>query len=258
MDVTRMQEEQCYMCTRIATSVEHVPPKCLFPEIKDSGNNYRKNLITVPSCDEHNEKKSHDDEFLMVSIAGILGNNSIGYEHYHGKVQRAIKRSSYKLLKKAFIKGEIFRISDNNKFIDILWGTPDHSRLLNCFEHIAHGVYKHHFKSSFNGSIKTLLHFIHPSEKNPQNFKKFIEHRASIDLEGKAIHGENKGVFYYQLTDPDQFGLFIAKLCFYQNVNIYICFQPSGTELPKHLGYELMNLGIKTFITVGDKEYEFN
>lgn len=253
-----MPEEQCYMCTKTATSVEHVPPKCLFPEFRDSGADYRINLITVPSCDEHNEKKSEDDEFLMVSIAGILGNNSIGYEHYKGKVERALRRSSYKLLKKAFIKGNIFRVVDKNKFIDILWGTPDYTRLLKCFEHIAYGVYRHHFKSNFNGKIKTLLQFIHPSEKNPQTFKDFIEHRASIDLEGKTLSGENKEVFYYQLTDPDQFGLILAKLCFYQNVDIYICFQPSGTELPTNLAYELMNLGIKTFIRVGDKEYEFN
>src|SRR5690606_38612967 len=98
-----MPQEQCYMCDEVATSVEHVPPKCLFPEIKDSGVDLRVNLITVPSCEEHNCKKSHDDEFLMVSIAGMLGNNSIGYQHYNGKIQRALRRTSYKLLEKVFL-----------------------------------------------------------------------------------------------------------------------------------------------------------
>ncbi len=45
--------------------------------------------LTVPSCEKHNNFKSDDDEFLMVSLAGILGNNSIGYIHSRGKVKRA-------------------------------------------------------------------------------------------------------------------------------------------------------------------------
>ena len=28
-------EKKCYMCEKLATSVEHIPPQCLFPEQKD-------------------------------------------------------------------------------------------------------------------------------------------------------------------------------------------------------------------------------
>ncbi len=70
------------MCERDATSREHVPPLCLFPEIKDTkGINFRKDLITVPSCDLHNSKKSDDDEFLMLSLSGLLKNNPVGSFH---------------------------------------------------------------------------------------------------------------------------------------------------------------------------------
>lgn len=35
--------KKCYMCDNDATTVEHVPPKCLFPEMKDSnGIDYKK------------------------------------------------------------------------------------------------------------------------------------------------------------------------------------------------------------------------
>lgn len=52
-------EITCYMCEKPATSVEHIPPKCLFPEQKDlpGGADLRKQLLTVPACDEHNLKK---------------------------------------------------------------------------------------------------------------------------------------------------------------------------------------------------------
>lgn len=95
-----MSKDKCYLCGEKATTKEHVPPKCLFPEKKDINSNidYRKNLITVPSCETHNNSYSKDDEFLMVCLAGLLGNNSVGYEHQKGKVTRALKRRSSKLL----------------------------------------------------------------------------------------------------------------------------------------------------------------
>lgn len=253
-----MQKEQCYMCEKSATSAEHVPPKCLFPEFKDVKKNLRVNLITVPSCDEHNGKKSHDDEFLMVSIAGIIGNNSIGYQHYSGKIQRALRRTSYKLLEKVFLRKELVRIGDENKFIEILWGTPDYERLINCFSHIAYGIYYHHFKQKFNGELKPYLGFLHTNEQNPKAFKAFIKEKVRVELADEPKYGDNLEVFYYQFTKPDNFGIFLVKLCFYQNVDVFVSYMPSGSQKPTHLGFELMKRGIKTIITLGDKEYEFN
>ena len=52
-----------------ALSEEHVPPKAIFPEPKDSGGvDYRQNFITVPSCDEHNLAKTLNDEYLLVLL----------------------------------------------------------------------------------------------------------------------------------------------------------------------------------------------
>lgn len=91
------------MC--VATSREHVPPKNLFPEARDfPGRDFRQQLITVPSCDIHNLAKSQDDEFLMVCLAGLVGNNSIGYRHNMGKVDRTVRRSAGRLLHKIFVK----------------------------------------------------------------------------------------------------------------------------------------------------------
>jgi hypothetical protein len=42
-----MKNRPCYHCGAPATSTEHVPPKCIFPEKKDAfGANYRRNLNT--------------------------------------------------------------------------------------------------------------------------------------------------------------------------------------------------------------------
>lgn len=246
------------MCDKLATSDEHVPPKCLFPTIRDSGEDFRVNLITVPSCEEHNCKKSHDDEFLMVSIAGILGNNSIGYQHFNGKIQRAIKRSSHKLLEKIFLRKELIRIGDENKFLELLLGTPDYDRLISCFTHIAYGIHRHHFKQNFKGTIKPYLGFLYTNEKNSKAFKAFLKAKTSIELANKPKYGDNPKVFYYQFTDADEFGLYLGRLCFYQNVDVYISYQPVDAKKPYHLGFELMNRGIKTIIKLDDKQFEFN
>jgi len=248
------------MCGERATSKEHVPPKCLFPERGDmDGEDYRVSLITVPSCEAHNSKKSQDDEFLMVSLAGIFGNNSIGYRHKFGKVDRAIKRSSRRLLDKVFIKKKKYLFeAENNEFYEVIWGTPDQARLERCFEHIANGLYNHHFGRRFVGNVKILLGYLHHEESNSKQFVEFIRHRASIDLDGVEKVGSNQDVFYYQFTAPDQFGIFLAHLVFYGGIDVYIAFVPHDREMPTHLAMELMVSGIHTVIAVEGKTYEFN
>jgi hypothetical protein len=75
----------CYMCRLPATGDEHVPPKCIFPKEAK----YRVNLITVPSCDEHNLRKSHDDEYLKFLVAGTAGVNALGQQVFGDSVMRS-------------------------------------------------------------------------------------------------------------------------------------------------------------------------
>lgn len=250
---------RCYMCEAEGTTSEHVPPRAIFPEPKDSGGrNYRVDLITVPSCDLHNMGKSHDDEFLMVSLAGIIGNNSIGYRHKFTKVNRAIRRTSYKLLTQAFVNKPTLHAIDlgNNKFIDVLWGTPDHARLSSCFERIARGLYYHHFGTPFSGRVKVLMGFLSYDEGATKNLNQFLIDRAELDLAAKQKYGKNQDVFYYQVVDPDEHGLHLFRLCFYGGISIFTSLIPDSSTMPTHLGIELMKRGIKTTFTLGDRSYE--
>ena len=138
MDTAMLHSSECYMCDRPSSSMEHVPPKCLFPETKDLGRQYRNNLITVPSCDEHNSHKSADDEFLMASLAGLIGNNSVGLRHKFTKVNRAIYRSKFALLDQAMSgqRWEYLKVGPH-QYVDVLWGKPNYDRLNTCFDRIA-------------------------------------------------------------------------------------------------------------------------
>ena len=254
------RHQPCYRCDNPATSREHVPPKCIFPERKDiAGQDFRNSLITVPSCDAHNSKKSADDEFLMVSLAGIFSNNSIGYRHKMTKVNRAIAKSSNRLLDKAFLERKHFIVQlEENKFIEVIRGTPDFKRLENCFEQIALGLFYYKFNKSFKGTSRVLMAHLEQKTKNGTAFIQFIKHRAEIELRGKECHGNNPAVFSCQFSDPDQFGLFILKMCFYGGCEIFVAFIPEGKVPPFNLGMHMIEGGIKSVIDLEGKEYRFN
>jgi len=62
----------CYFCGENAQSKEHVPARCFFPE----NESYRKQLITVPSCEKHNEDTSVDDEYVASTSTMLLHFNN--------------------------------------------------------------------------------------------------------------------------------------------------------------------------------------
>src|SRR5262245_42491813 len=104
----------------------------------------------------------------MVSLAGIIGNNSIGYSHKFSKVNRAIHRSAYSLLNQAMKNQKWYVVEyGHNKFIDVVWGTPDYDRLLRCFDRIARGIHLAHFGRRFRGTARPLLGYIRSDSPNP-------------------------------------------------------------------------------------------
>ncbi|OOE82802.1 hypothetical protein BZG72_07300 [Salinivibrio sp. PR6] len=249
----------CYMCEKPAVSSEHVPPKCIFPESKDvKGINLRQHLITVPSCDVHNSAKSKDDEFLMVSLAGIFGNNSIGFQHKFSKVNRAIRRSSNRLLDAAFTKRKHYKLERDNKFLEVIWGTFDHVRLNDCFTHIAYGLHFHHFERRFKGQVKVIMGYLHSKDMSNNNFVQFIKDRAAIDLKDVERCGKNPDVFYYQFVAPDEHGIYLLHMRFYGGIDVYASFLPEDKTKPYNLALELMNEGIETVINLDGKEYHVN
>lgn len=72
--------QTCYMCEAPGPTREHVPPQRLFPEQKDTvdGHDRRKNLITVPSCELHNTKKSHEDQYFIFVLESHFLVNEVG------------------------------------------------------------------------------------------------------------------------------------------------------------------------------------
>jgi hypothetical protein len=79
--------DTCYACERPASTIEHCPPKAFFP------NGQRQNLMTVPSCDEHNNDNSKDVEYARNAITTLWGVNTTGLELLERKTKKSLDRS---------------------------------------------------------------------------------------------------------------------------------------------------------------------
>src|SRR5882724_7581931 len=171
----KLKFEKCYMCDREGYTKEHVPPRCLFPEKKDVLIDLRQNLLTVPSCLDHNSKKSNNDEFLMMTISGIVGNNDIGYVHYQTKVQRSLAKKP-KFIEK-IVKGAIAtdHTTEDGKVIPVLKGQLDIKRIETCLTNIVYGLYYHEFKGRMKRKeLKFVFGFLIHSNEKAANFVQFL------------------------------------------------------------------------------------
>jgi len=81
------KKRECYACTAPASDREHVPAKSFFP----SG--MRGNLLTVPSCREHNGGYSKDVEYVRNMIVCREGLNSVGQQMLES-AKRSFDRST--------------------------------------------------------------------------------------------------------------------------------------------------------------------
>jgi hypothetical protein len=106
--------------------------------------------------------------------------------------------------------------------------------------------------------VRLHLGYLQNSEKNPANFTKFLKHRAELELKGRERFGCNPSVFFYQVAAPDTFGLLLMKMCFFEGADIFASFGPEGVVAPGHLGMMLIESGVKSYVTLEDKVYEFN
>jgi hypothetical protein len=215
------------MCDREATSKEHVPPKCLFPEKKDlpKGFDFRRNLIKVPSCDVHNTQKSKDDEYLLFLLLSAAQGNTHKEDHFDTKLMRAVARKPHvyeyflKELKKVSVQ-----IKDGNseQAVGVRVDVP---RFENIVRHMASGIFFHHHQRAWGGDFKMFTNGMFDlTSKDSTEVNKIISEVAlqiSRAFSGEAAHGENEDIFSYKLYSEgeDNHAIFMT---FYEGFEITV------------------------------------
>jgi len=207
------------MCSAKETSREHAPPQCLFPEEKDIGRNLRKNLVTVPSCDEHNSKKSADDEFLRaVILAAAVDSSDVAKHQFLGKFLRGAKRNRDAHI--GFFEDMGSISSDAKRVLKL-----DRDRFDKYVEHLARALFFHTFKSKWSLPIAVVSPNFH-LEVTRQGPVPHLPSQQVIEitqqfLASEPLLGENPEVFVYRLRLDQSSGMFAFAGRFYEFFEIY-------------------------------------
>jgi hypothetical protein len=202
---------KCYMCDAEGTTREHVPPDSFFPK------GYRDNLVTVPSCDEHNTKNSKDVEYVRNVIVVHISTNNAARSHFQDKVLRSF-RNSLKLFNRTFkdVKPIIFNGKETGIF------TVDINRFNQVMESIAYAVYYKSFDRSYAGYWDIFASSFILNEALFQDKRDdTIEYRQLLrQLSFTDEPSSQPRVFRYavNMLDEEQF---VYRFVFYEGVIIY-------------------------------------
>ncbi len=217
----------CYMCGEPSTSTEHVPPLVIFPESKDlpKGFDFRKNLITVPSCDDHNAAKSQDDEYLHWVIVSNIDTSLTAYRQWSSKVRRSYRRRPSKLR----MFGRIIPVRFRGEETALYY--VNKTRLDRQFDQIAHGLYFHEFQERWPHSFEIIMPSLvitegeHATEQNER-----IATLTAITaryLKTRPRQGDNDEVFYFRSSREEEPSAFVVRMVFYGGFQVTALSIPS-------------------------------
>ncbi|WAU77348.1 hypothetical protein [Acinetobacter sp. TR3] len=211
----------CYMCASPQTSDEHVPPKCIFPEKKDSpdAKDYRKGLIKVPSCNIHNSAKSKEDEFFLMYMAAIFTTSEAASIHQNTKLIRILERKPHVWIELVKNSKPVQIIDEKGVKHQTCEFYLDPIRVSSQFDHIARGIHFYHFQEKWLNNIS--VHYLNGLKTDNQNINKANSEIAFVleaTFSDKEKHGQNQEVFYYQVMQDSSIKLIRAM--FFEKVEV--------------------------------------
>lgn len=222
-----MRKKTCYMCGALATTKEHIPPKAIFPKQKDvlGDINLRKKLITVPSCEIHNNCKSKDDEYLVFCLSTCFHGNGIKEHLFNTKIMRAVERrpntyadflANYQNVMLKHPCGKIEHTATYN---------VDTKRFESVLSHIALGLYFHHTSEKWKGNsivmTNELRDFTSIKSDEINRWTDETTERVTRFFVGKQSYGENPEVFEYKVFDDRPKG-YVILMTFYGAIPIVV------------------------------------
>ena len=221
-----MTVQTCYACQNPATTKEHIPPLCLFPERKDIIDDVdnRRNLITVPSCKEHNCNKSGDDEYLLYVLSTNLPANAIAQAQWT-KLKRAVERRPV-LWNSMCNNSKDVEVVDSHtsKMYEAVQMDLDGPRFTKSLELIVLGVYYHRFGKRWGSNIRVHADFVDfPYEQTKAEIdanRMLVFNCAEKLFTSIPRYGDNQDVFWYQVYEPENSFRFLIRIGFFGGCTI--------------------------------------
>ncbi|TGL13081.1 hypothetical protein EHQ42_14920 [Leptospira levettii] len=213
------KDDICYYCGKKATTREHIPPQSFFPKSQ------KLNLVTIPSCDDHNSKKTNKDEYVRNYISIHRSVREKGYEKFEEKTRSAFKKN--KKLQNALENAEKVQLDGEETGIFI----AKKEIFDDFFDHLASGIFYHITKSIFNGKWTIHLISFHEDrelyESNTENLTNLLQAYKIISTKTnfkKIKEFENEKVFlplYYLENNGNKTSIFL-NLTFYEGFKVFI------------------------------------
>ena len=216
--------ESCYMCDAPSTTREHAPPLCVFPTTRDMGDgvNYRRDLITVPSCDNHNSCKSKDDEYLRAVLLHGFFNNDVGHKQFSTKLLRAVENSP--AMYREIYRNAVPVTVNGIPTIEIEIDRDRFDQAVACCIRALHfSCYETKLLGDINAQSPLFIESDRTKEEEVNTiFRKFVE-LVTQRLNGISKQGENPQVFWFQIDNARNLGTTVGRLCFYGGFNVFFC-----------------------------------
>ena len=209
--------------------MEHAPPKCFFPEEKDKKGAYlyRKQLIKVPSCDDHNTKKSNDNVYALWHLAPLDGVNRFGRMIADTVLQRMADRDWS-------MRGGAFARRILGEFSELDHGRPvgkvDAKRMLRFLRSCAQAVYFYEKFQKLLGPLRVtnIGNDFRDSRKSAvlRDRERFFD----SEMGNSESKGANPGVFQYSVCEKPDDGIILVRLLFFGTLKHWVYRHPYARE----------------------------
>lgn len=183
---------RCYFkgCLEDGVTREHVPPKSFFPDGE------RTNLLTVPSCEKHNNDKKEDDFYVLSHICLGASKKNRARDIFMKKVVGQLNFNNQAMGR--MIAKDSVMLSNGNVAYKV-----DEERFDNFFTSLTCGVLYSYYKESIPSglSVRHIFHSLYDEDET---------------MHEKAIKEEALNLYFGNMAKKMGFGEKLAN-----NKNIY-------------------------------------
>lgn len=229
---------ECYACSEKPTGKEHSPARAFFPP----QNRYRRELISVPSCDRHNNTKSKEDTYAAyhISLIAEMLESEPGCAHLlqEGPFARTFEHGR-KQGRTGFAKLILSEIRESHPNPEYYVAEMDGPRMEHYMELCARAIYMHDRLKKLTLPLKAAS--LGGDFRDPAKRARLLEVQASFDqqMRGCARKGANPDVFQYAICEDEEDDLLIIELLFYRTVHQWVfypnprfrIFAPTASEV---------------------------
>ena len=205
------RKRECYLCSSDAVSREHVPAQCFFPE------DFRVNLVTVPSCEKHNNDTTLDDEYIRYVIAMSHCSNKIAVNHYKGKISR-----SSKSLENLVTKNPNFlKLNKEDDSTQSLTFEVDRERFNRTIKKIAYGLYYHKYNKTWGRVLEVSTEHLITLNYEKDVIATYAQLQKTRLKNGIKYEGSNPKVFQFSILEFPNLNEEAIIMNFYENFEVW-------------------------------------